>query len=58
MEAPPSTLNNLSTHLGNKPSVYDPVDRMTSNSRLIESKAFDKSTATAVADSLLSTFLL
>ena len=25
MEAPPSTLNNLSTHPANKPSVYDPV---------------------------------
>ena len=36
MEAPPSTLNNLSTHRANKPSVYDPVDRMISNSRRIE----------------------
>ena len=32
MEAPPLTLNNLSTHRANKPSVYDPVDRMTSTS--------------------------
>ena len=36
MEVPPSTLNNLSTHRANKPSVYDPVDRMSSNSRRIE----------------------
>ena len=36
MEAPPPALNNLSTHRADKPSVYDPVDRMTSNSRRIE----------------------
>ena len=81
MEAPPSTLNNLNTHRANKPTVHDPVVRMTSNSRrierettffqgvkafnfanrrlwLIKSKAFDKSTATFMADSLLSRLLL
>ena len=37
VEAPHSALNNLSTHHANKPSVYDPVDKMTSDSRQIES---------------------
>ena len=37
MEAPHSALNNLSAHHANKPSVYDPVDKMTSDSRQIES---------------------
>ena len=38
MGAPPSTLNNFSTHRANKPSVFDPVDRMTSNSLSVVGK--------------------
>lgn len=36
MEVPLSTLNNLSTYRANKSSVYDPVDKMTSDSSQIE----------------------